>query len=501
MTPLVDPQSSTVTPCGPTPTNDVAAAQGLVVHDETGRRRPAHRDTGRGQRAAAAGIRAADHDEVEHGRGSAPRPRGWAASAAWPTATDAPCRSGGIPTTASGASTCPRQLSRGTGSPRCSARAAQSSAAVDRHRPLDDDVDRAGPASGHVHGEGHLHGGHRRKPDRRRGRVIHRCQLSGCDNGATSGSLCREVAGRRRGPAAGGGAVDAVRTLEGEVRELIRRSGLDPARDEGEVRRLVREAVADYDERSMHRWDAGAHRRRRRVRARCGTRSPGSARCSSTSTTRRSRRSGSTSPSRVFVARDGVAELTTTMLTARPGAGTSSSGCSSRRGRRVDLSSPFVDALLPDGSRLHVVIPDITREHWSVNIRKFVVQGRLDGRPGAARHPHPAGGALPRGRRARPGSTSWSPAAPRPARRPCSTASPSAIPARERVVTCEEVFELRIPHRDVVVDAVPPAVASRAPARSRCADLVKEALRMRPVADHRRRGAPGRGVPRPAASR
>ncbi|MDA7848526.1 ATPase, T2SS/T4P/T4SS family [bacterium] len=40
-------------------------------------------------------------------------------------------------------------------------------------------------------------------------------------------------------------------------------------------------------------------------------------------------------------------------------------------GRRVDMSQPFVDASLSDGSRLHVVIPDITREHWSVNIRKF----------------------------------------------------------------------------------------------------------------------------------
>ena len=40
-------------------------------------------------------------------------------------------------------------------------------------------------------------------------------------------------------------------------------------------------------------------------------------------------------------------------------------------GRRIDLSSPFVDAMLPDGSRLHVVIPDITAEHWAVNIRKF----------------------------------------------------------------------------------------------------------------------------------
>lgn len=29
---------------------------------------------------------------------------------------------------------------------------------------------------------------------------------------------------------------------------------------------------------------------------------------------------------------------------------------------------------MPDGSRLHVVIPDITREHWLVNIRKFVVK-------------------------------------------------------------------------------------------------------------------------------
>ena len=29
--------------------------------------------------------------------------------------------------------------------------------------------------------------------------------------------------------------------------------------------------------------------------------------------------------------------------------------------------------MLPDGSRLHVVIPDITRRHWSVNIRKFVL--------------------------------------------------------------------------------------------------------------------------------
>jgi len=40
-------------------------------------------------------------------------------------------------------------------------------------------------------------------------------------------------------------------------------------------------------------------------------------------------------------------------------------------GRRLDRSSPFVDASLEDGSRLHVVIPDITQSNWSINIRKF----------------------------------------------------------------------------------------------------------------------------------
>jgi pilus assembly protein CpaF len=28
-------------------------------------------------------------------------------------------------------------------------------------------------------------------------------------------------------------------------------------------------------------------------------------------------------------------------------------------GRRIDMSTPFVDATMPDGSRLRVVIPDM----------------------------------------------------------------------------------------------------------------------------------------------
>ncbi len=39
--------------------------------------------------------------------------------------------------------------------------------------------------------------------------------------------------------------------VDGEVRELIRRRGLDPFTDPGPVRVLVRDVVADYSERSL----------------------------------------------------------------------------------------------------------------------------------------------------------------------------------------------------------------------------------------------------------
>jgi pilus assembly protein CpaF len=45
--------------------------------------------------------------------------------------------------------------------------------------------------------------------------------------------------------------MEAVRIVEDEVRELIRRRGLDPLRQGTEVRRLVEAAVSDYDERAM----------------------------------------------------------------------------------------------------------------------------------------------------------------------------------------------------------------------------------------------------------
>jgi pilus assembly protein CpaF len=177
------------------------------------------------------------------------------------------------------------------------------------------------------------------------------------------------------------------------------------------------------------------------------------------------------------VARGGTAELTNTILTADEVRDLVERMLKSS-GRRVDLSSPFVDATLPDGSRLHVVIPDITREHWNVNIRKFVVKADhledlvrlgtltraavrfLDASVVAGLNILVAGGT-------QSGKTTM------------LNCLSSAIPSRERVVTCEEVFELKIPLRDVAsMQCRQPSLegTGEVPLRR----LVKEALRMRP---------------------
>jgi len=45
--------------------------------------------------------------------------------------------------------------------------------------------------------------------------------------------------------------VSGVDAVELEVRELVRRRGIDPSQDRAAVRRLVDEVVADYDEQSL----------------------------------------------------------------------------------------------------------------------------------------------------------------------------------------------------------------------------------------------------------
>ena len=269
---------------------------------------------------------------------------------------------------------------------------------------------------------------------------------------------------------------DAVRQVEGEVRELIRRSGLDPARHPVEIDRLVREAVNDYDERSMRTGMPALGDLDNAAKAILDT-VAGYGPLQRYFDDPKVEEIWVNSPDRVFIARGGQAELTTTILTSDEVRDLVERMLRSS-GRRVDLSSPFVDATLPDGSRLHVVIPDITRDHWHVNIRKFVVRAdRLDDlvrlgtlTPAAATFLDAAvvsglnilvAGGTQAGKTTLLG---------------CLAA---AIPPRERVVTCEEVFELKIPLRDVagMQCRQPSLEGTGAVPLSR---LVTEALRMRP---------------------
>jgi len=45
--------------------------------------------------------------------------------------------------------------------------------------------------------------------------------------------------------------MNAITVVEDEVRELVRRRGLDPVADPAAVRRLVDEVIAEYDDRSL----------------------------------------------------------------------------------------------------------------------------------------------------------------------------------------------------------------------------------------------------------
>ena len=80
------------------------------------------------------------------------------------------------------------------------------------------------------------------------------------------------------------------------------------------------------------------------------------------------------SPHQIFIAKNGVSELTPLVL-SNDEVQYIIERALMWGGRRLDLSHPFVDARLPDGSRLHVAIPEVTAEHWAVNIRKHKVGG------------------------------------------------------------------------------------------------------------------------------
>jgi pilus assembly protein CpaF len=149
----------------------------------------------------------------------------------------------------------------------------------------------------------------------------------------------------------------------------------------------------------------------------------------------------------------------------------------SRVGRRVDESSPMVDARLPDGSRVNAIIPPLSLDGPVLSIRRFgaglsirqlVEHGALTpdmvlllaGCVRARLNVLISGGTGS-------GKTTL------------LNALSSYIPATERLITIEDAAELRLQQEHVVrLETRPPNAEGRGEVLAR--DLVKNALRMRP---------------------
>ena len=261
-----------------------------------------------------------------------------------------------------------------------------------------------------------------------------------------------------------------------EVRELVRERGLDPQAQAAAMRGLVESVVGDFGDRSARDGSAPLADPAGAVRDVLAT-IAGFGPLQRYLDDPTVEEIWINDPGRVFVARRGRSELTTTVLGPHVVEDLVERMLKSS-GRRVDLSSPFVDAALPDGSRLHVVVPDVTRQHWAVNIRKFVVRAaHLDDlvelgtlTSVAARFLEAAvvsGLNLVVAGGTQAGKTTL------------LNALVNAVPASQRLITCEEVFELQ----PLVPDTV--ALQTRQSNLEGTGEiplrrLVKEALRMRP---------------------
>jgi pilus assembly protein CpaF len=182
-------------------------------------------------------------------------------------------------------------------------------------------------------------------------------------------------------------------------------------------------------------------------------------------------------PDRVFIARDGRHELTTTVLTAA-GVRDLVERMLTTSGRRVDLSEPFVDALLPGGHRLHVVLEGIARDHAAVIIRKFVVRAtRLDDLVTLGTLTAQAAQFLDAAVVA--GLNIVVSGGTQAGKTTLLNCLGGSVPGRERIVSVEEVFELRFEHPDWVAMQTRQAGlegTGEVPLR----ELVKQVLRMRP---------------------
>lgn len=268
----------------------------------------------------------------------------------------------------------------------------------------------------------------------------------------------------------------ATEHIFGDVQQLVRSRGIDPLTEPKAARILIAEAITSYEERVplstlpplLNREDAAQH---------IFDSIAGFGPLQQFLNDPEVEEIWINEPGKVFIARNGMSELTTLVLSAQQ-VRDLLDRMLKPSGRRLDISSPFVDALLPDGSRLHAVIPDITREHISVNIRKFVVAAStLNDLVSFGSLPQVAADFLTASVEA--GLNIIVAGGTQAGKTTMLGTLLNAIPATERVISCEEVFELRPNLPDVV------ALQTRQPnleghGEIRLRRLIKEALRMRP---------------------
>jgi pilus assembly protein CpaF len=182
-------------------------------------------------------------------------------------------------------------------------------------------------------------------------------------------------------------------------------------------------------------------------------------------------------PDRIFIARGGTTERVDLPLTDAIVRDLVERMLQST-GRRVDVSQPFVDASLPDGSRLHVAIADVVRGSWAVNIRKFLTRHRtLESLVAQGSVPPHLADLLHRA--LLDGRSIIVSGATHAGKTTLLGALLGSVADTQRIVTVEETFELAVEGPDVV------ALQGRQASLEGTGEitlrrLVKEALRMRP---------------------
>ena len=264
--------------------------------------------------------------------------------------------------------------------------------------------------------------------------------------------------------------------LSERVRQVVRDRRIDPQRDAGAVRRAAADVVAEHERRSL----TGAVRsldEPERIVGQIVADVAGFGPLQPFLEDPTVEEIWINQPDRVFVAREGRPELTSVMLTAVQ-VRELVDRMLSTSGRRLDVSQPFVDAMLPGGHRLHVVLEGISRGFAAVNIRKFVARAHsLHDLVGLGTIDESTAHFLEACVKA--GLNVVVSGGTQAGKTTLLNCLAAAIPASQRLITVEEVFELQCGHPDWVAMQTRQAGLEGTGGIDLRA-LVKEALRMRP---------------------